>query len=75
MFENRVVLAIQNPDQDFCHSVCFIFSAPTLVIYDNACTRQVYCLNRDPTFFVETVFRVDGLHFKNHKGEQILLFS
>lgn len=52
-------------------SLKYIISAPKLVIYDNACTLQVYSLNRDPTFFIETEFRVDGLHFKNHKGRKL----
>lgn len=47
--------------------ICVV--APKLVIYDNACSLHAYCLNRDPIFFMDTVFRVDGLHFKNHTGK------
>lgn len=42
--------------------------APSLVVYDNACNLHQYCINRDPDFFKNTAFRVDALHFKNHKA-------
>ncbi|XP_069105019.1 uncharacterized protein [Argopecten irradians] len=42
--------------------------APSLVVYDNACNLHTYCLNRDPLFFKDTQFRVDALHFRNHKA-------
>ncbi|XP_062341606.1 uncharacterized protein LOC134039632 [Osmerus eperlanus] len=41
---------------------------PKIVIYDNACQLQTYCLRRDPGFFRETWFLVDRLHWRNHSG-------
>ena len=44
------------------------FTAPKLVIYDNACSLMDYCMNRDPGFFRNTKFLVDRFHWKNHTG-------
>ena len=41
-------------------------AAPKLIIYDFACALSVYCYNRDPGYFEDTVFQVDKLHSKNH---------
>ena len=46
------------------HSYPFTFLAPKIVIYDNACNLQNYCLNRDPLFFKNTLFLVDRFHWK-----------
>ena len=42
--------------------------APDVVIYDNACHLQEYCLARAPRFFKNTLFLVDRLHWENHTG-------
>ncbi|XP_078659981.1 uncharacterized protein LOC144904724 [Branchiostoma floridae x Branchiostoma belcheri] len=42
--------------------------APRVIIYDNACRLHQYCLNREPTFFRDTLFCVDRLHWVNHTG-------
>ena len=44
----------------------FILEPPEVVIYDNACNLHQYCLNRDPNFFCNTRFYVDGLHWDGH---------
>ena len=41
--------------------------APELIVYDNACALQSYCMRRLPFFFANTRFRVDKLHYGNHK--------
>ena len=43
-------------------------SAPSIVVYDNACGLHTYCLKRDPHFFKETRFLVDRFHWNNHTG-------
>eukprot|EP00117_Sycon_ciliatum_P039971 scpid25894/ scgid5378/ len=43
-------------------------TAPSLIIYDNACQLHRYCLNREPHFFNSSVFAVDRLHWDNHVG-------
>ena len=43
-------------------------TAPTLVIYDNACKLHQYCLNGEPAFFKHTQFAVDRFHWKGHIG-------
>lgn len=43
------------------------FSAPSVIIYDNACNLHSYCMNRDPIFFKKTRFLVDRLHWRNHR--------
>eukprot|EP00058_Branchiostoma_floridae_P026343 XP_002611834.1 hypothetical protein BRAFLDRAFT_83142 [Branchiostoma floridae] len=42
--------------------------APRVVVYDNACRLHQYCLNREPVFFMNTLFCVDRLHWINHTG-------
>ncbi|XP_078658194.1 uncharacterized protein LOC144903683 [Branchiostoma floridae x Branchiostoma belcheri] len=42
--------------------------APRVIVYDNACRLHQYCLNREPTFFRDTLFCVDRLHWINHTG-------
>ena len=51
----------------------FYFIAPSVVIYDNACSLHEYALNRDPWFFKDTQFLVDRFHLTNHTG--MFLFS
>lgn len=36
------------------------------IIYDNCCNALEYALNREPYFFKDAVFGVDGVHWKNH---------
>lgn len=43
-------------------------TAPSTVIYDNACNLHNYSLNREPLFFKDTWFLVDRFHWRNHKG-------
>ncbi|XP_063419439.1 uncharacterized protein LOC134702470 [Mytilus trossulus] len=64
----QVMKCHESPDVPFTLLRTRFRKAPKLVIYDNACSLQAYCLNRDANFFLETQFRVDGLHFKNHKA-------
>lgn len=40
---------------------------PKRVIYDNGCNLHHYCLSREPTFFKDTDFLVDQMHFNDHK--------
>lgn len=40
--------------------------APGLVIYDNACNLQRYIEAREPHFFRNTLFRIDGFHSPGH---------
>lgn len=49
-----------------CNLLCF--TAPKMVIYDNACSLHNYALNRDPIFFKDTEFYIDRLHWANHTG-------
>ena len=42
--------------------------APGMLIYDNACNAARYALSREPGHFASSGFRIDRLHFKNHKG-------
>ncbi|XP_021379373.1 uncharacterized protein LOC110466906 [Mizuhopecten yessoensis] len=49
-------------------SFVLIISAPSTIIYDNACNLHAYCLNRDPVFIKDTIFAVDNLHWRNHKS-------
>ncbi|TFK70212.1 hypothetical protein BDN72DRAFT_870445 [Pluteus cervinus] len=39
---------------------------PKLVVYDFACALGPYCMTREPSFFSETVFGIDGFHAKGH---------
>lgn len=40
--------------------------APNIIIYDNACKLHQYALNREPSFFKNTMFLVDRFHWKGH---------
>ncbi|TEB36925.1 hypothetical protein FA13DRAFT_1752581 [Coprinellus micaceus] len=39
---------------------------PKRVIYDFACALAPYCLTRGPVFFLDTEFRIDSFHAKDH---------
>ena len=39
---------------------------PSIIVYDNACNLQEYCLFRSPSLFKDTQFLVDGFHIKGH---------
>ena len=43
-------------------------TAPSVIIYDNACKLHQYCLNREPQFFKHTLFAVNRFHWKGHVG-------
>ena len=62
----------------FLFLLFFFFQAPEIVIYDNACHLQEYCLSRAPEFFKQTIFLVDRLHWYNHtscsQGHNINLY-
>lgn len=62
------VLKLKN---DICVNLCMVydlFLAPSLVVYDNACSLHTYCLLRDPHRFKYTRFLVDRFHWSNHTG-------
>ncbi|KAJ3554915.1 hypothetical protein NP233_g12325 [Leucocoprinus birnbaumii] len=40
--------------------------APRQVIYDFACALGPYCMLREPEFFSETYFMIDGFHERDH---------
>lgn len=40
---------------------------PKVVIYDFACALGPYCMVREPRFFKNTRFLIDGFHAKGHK--------
>ena len=46
----------------------YIFPAPSVIIYDNACNLHSYCLNREPVFFKQSLMLVDRFHWPNHTG-------
>ncbi len=48
---------------------CNNITAPSTVIYDNACNLHNYVLNRAPYFFKDTWFLIDRFHWRNHTGE------
>jgi len=39
---------------------------PKFIIYDNGCCLFEYCFNRQPDFFMDTIFLSDGFHWLNH---------
>ena len=39
---------------------------PKRVIYDFACALGPYCMTREPDFFADTLFLIDGFHAKGH---------
>jgi hypothetical protein len=39
---------------------------PKRVIYDFACALGPYCMTREPDFFADTQFLIDGFHAKDH---------
>jgi hypothetical protein len=39
---------------------------PKRVIYDFACTPGPYCMTREPHFFTDTLFVIDGFHATGH---------
>lgn len=51
------------------------YTAPDIVIYDNACNLHSYCLNREPKFFEKTWFLVDRFHWPNHTGDYLFNYA
>ena len=43
-------------------------TAPKIVQYDNGCTLLKYCHKREPLFYSNTLFTIDGFHLKGHKS-------
>ena len=41
---------------------------PKAIVYDNACHLHIYCLNREPQRFQNTLFLVDRFHWRGHVG-------
>ena len=39
---------------------------PKAIVYDNACHLHIYCLNREPQRFQNTLFLVDRFHWRGH---------
>ncbi|XP_065064713.1 uncharacterized protein LOC135690945 [Rhopilema esculentum] len=64
----EVMTTSESPEVPFNVLFTHFEKAPKVVIYDNACNLHEYCLNRQPSFFQETRFLVDRLHWKNHSG-------
>ena len=49
--------------------ICLVNTAPSLLVYDNACKLHLYALKREPVRFKRTRFMVDRLHYrKGHVG-------
>jgi hypothetical protein len=44
----------------------FVDVPPELVIYDNSCNLQIFCIRREPSFFMFTQFMLDRLHVAGH---------
>lgn len=42
-------------------------TAPERVVYDFACALGPYCWSREPDFFANTQFVIDGFHSRDHK--------
>jgi hypothetical protein len=40
--------------------------APKNVVYDFTCALGPYCMTREPHFFADTKFLIDGFHAKGH---------
>ncbi|XP_070541358.1 uncharacterized protein [Ptychodera flava] len=64
----QLLLSHESPEHPFSIFKTRFEVAPKLIVYDNACKLHQYCLNREPVFFQNTIFCVDRLHWKNHKG-------
>ncbi|XP_052683945.1 uncharacterized protein LOC128168947 [Crassostrea angulata] len=58
----------ESPNVPFTFIRTRFLTAPSVVIYDNACNLHAYFLNRDPLFVQNTTFAVDNLHWRNHKS-------
>jgi hypothetical protein len=58
----------ESPDTMFSILYSRFPDARRVVIYDNACKLLEYCMNREPTFFQDTIFLIDRLHAKTHVG-------
>lgn len=64
----EVMEIAESPNRPFTFLRTRFKKPPGVIIYDNSCNLHNYCLNRDPVFFKDTVFVVDGLHWDNHIG-------
>ena len=62
------LLLYNNNSHDSFNIAIYLYTAPDVVIYDNACNLHQYMLNREPDFFSETWVIVDRFHWSNHTG-------
>ena len=73
LFKTRFSKGAHIIKHDTCVNLCMVYDlfslAPSLVIYDNACSLHTYCLLRDPHRFKYTRFLVDRFHWSNHTGQ------
>lgn len=52
------------------HNIFFFLpTAPSVIIYDNACNLHQYILNREPVHFKSSWLLVDRFHWPNHTGD------
>lgn len=63
-----IIRNAEGRNEAYSFLTCFFKQAPSVIIYDFACSLQEYCLNRAPTFFKNTLFLVDKFHWTNHKA-------
>jgi hypothetical protein len=45
---------------------CRCEESPAIVVYDNGCNQENYCLAREPEFFGAVDFYVDASHWVTH---------
>ena len=51
---------------------------PTVIVYDDACHLQLYCVKREPALFKDTKFIIDNFHASGHtctKGYHMVTYS
>lgn len=62
----EVMECAESPNRPFSLLKSRFEEPPAVIIYDNSCNLHNYCLNRDPSYFANTLFVVDRLHWDNH---------
>ena len=68
VYASFIIKQAEGRNEPFTFMTCYLKKAPEVVIYDNACNLQDYCLSRAPMFFRETRFFVDSFHWLNHES-------
>ena len=64
----EVMRRCESPKVPFDIFTSRFHTLPCVIIYDNACKLDAYCLNRKPRLLSKNTFFIDHFHWRGHVG-------